>query len=63
MSEGQVSSSPVSYCHETLDHLYALTRVYWGTWEFCQPVSMCFVDLECSLRHPVECIVSVGLGV
>ncbi|MEL7181936.1 MAG: reverse transcriptase family protein, partial [Pseudomonadota bacterium] len=30
----------------TLDQLYTLTRVLEGTWEFAQPVHMCFVDLE-----------------
>ncbi|KAK3533936.1 hypothetical protein QTP70_034935, partial [Hemibagrus guttatus] len=30
----------------TLDQLYTLHRVLEGTWEFAQPVHMCFVDLE-----------------
>uniref|UniRef100_A0A8C9VLN8 Reverse transcriptase domain-containing protein n=1 Tax=Scleropages formosus TaxID=113540 RepID=A0A8C9VLN8_SCLFO len=30
----------------TLDQLYTLTRVLEGSWEFAQPVHMCFVDLE-----------------
>ncbi|GAA6064832.1 receptor-type tyrosine-protein phosphatase F-like, partial [Tachysurus ichikawai] len=30
----------------TLDHLYTLTRLLEGSWEFAQPVHMCFVDLE-----------------
>ncbi|KAK3515089.1 hypothetical protein QTP70_006710 [Hemibagrus guttatus] len=30
----------------TLDQLYTLHRVLEGSWEFAQPVHMCFVDLE-----------------
>ncbi|KAK3569663.1 hypothetical protein QTP86_002629 [Hemibagrus guttatus] len=30
----------------TLDQLYTLHRVLGGSWEFAQPVHMCFVDLE-----------------
>ena len=30
----------------TLDQLYTLRRVLEGSWEFAQPVHMCFVDLE-----------------
>ncbi|KAK3573223.1 hypothetical protein QTP86_015134 [Hemibagrus guttatus] len=30
----------------TLDQLYTLHRVLKGSWEFAQPVLMCFVDLE-----------------
>ncbi|KAK3575512.1 hypothetical protein QTP86_028226 [Hemibagrus guttatus] len=30
----------------TLDQLYTLHRVLEGSWEFAQPVYMCFVDLE-----------------
>uniref|UniRef100_A0A8C9SX65 ribonuclease H n=1 Tax=Scleropages formosus TaxID=113540 RepID=A0A8C9SX65_SCLFO len=30
----------------TLDQLYTLTRVLEGSWEFVQPVHLCFVDLE-----------------
>ncbi|KAK3529893.1 hypothetical protein QTP86_007211 [Hemibagrus guttatus] len=30
----------------TLDQLYTLHRVLEGSWEFSQPVHMCFVDLE-----------------
>uniref|UniRef100_A0A8C9TUR8 Reverse transcriptase domain-containing protein n=1 Tax=Scleropages formosus TaxID=113540 RepID=A0A8C9TUR8_SCLFO len=30
----------------TLDQLYTLTRVLEGSWEFAQPVHMCFVGLE-----------------
>ncbi|TWW75358.1 hypothetical protein D4764_13G0000200 [Takifugu flavidus] len=29
-----------------VDHLYTLSRVFEGAWEFAQPVHMCFVDLE-----------------
>ncbi|GAA6106566.1 receptor-type tyrosine-protein phosphatase F-like, partial [Tachysurus ichikawai] len=29
----------------TLDHLYTLARLLEGSWEFAQPVHMCFVDL------------------
>ena len=32
--------------HGTLDQLYTLCRVLEGSWEFAQPVHMCFVDLE-----------------
>ncbi|KAK3557882.1 hypothetical protein QTP86_003282 [Hemibagrus guttatus] len=32
--------------HGTLDQLYTLHRVLEGSWEFAQPVHMCFVDLE-----------------
>ena len=32
--------------HGTLDQLYTLRRVLEGSWEFAQPVHMCFVDLE-----------------
>ncbi len=30
----------------TLDKLYTLSRVLEGSWEFAQPIHMCFVDLE-----------------
>ncbi|KAK3543181.1 hypothetical protein QTP70_012285 [Hemibagrus guttatus] len=30
----------------TLDQLYTLHRVLEGSWEFAQPVHMCFVDME-----------------
>uniref|UniRef100_A0AAV2MSF8 Endonuclease/exonuclease/phosphatase domain-containing protein n=1 Tax=Knipowitschia caucasica TaxID=637954 RepID=A0AAV2MSF8_KNICA len=30
----------------TLDQLYTLHRILKGSWEFAQPVHMCFVDLE-----------------
>ena len=30
----------------TLDQLYTLHRVLEGSWEFAQPIHMCFVDLE-----------------
>ncbi|KAK3566414.1 hypothetical protein QTP86_032266 [Hemibagrus guttatus] len=33
-------------CCGTLDQLYTLHRVLEGSWEFAQPVHMCFVDLE-----------------
>ncbi|KAK3555547.1 hypothetical protein QTP86_021786, partial [Hemibagrus guttatus] len=33
----------------TLDQLYTLHRVLEGSWEFAQPVHMCFVDLEKSV--------------
>ncbi|KAG1932899.1 hypothetical protein F2P79_020886 [Pimephales promelas] len=43
----------------TLDQLYTLYRVLEGSWEFAQPVHMCFVDLEKAFdcvppRRPVE---------
>ncbi|KAK3559606.1 hypothetical protein QTP86_013548 [Hemibagrus guttatus] len=34
------------FSHGTLDQLYTLHRVLEGSWEFAQPVHMCFVDLE-----------------
>lgn len=30
----------------TLEQLYSLTRVLEGSWEYAQPVHMCFVDLK-----------------
>lgn len=30
----------------TLDQLYNLSRVIEGSWDFAQPVNMCFVDVE-----------------
>ena len=30
----------------TVDQLYTLSRVLEGTWEFAQPVYLCFVDLD-----------------
>ncbi|KAK3534419.1 hypothetical protein QTP86_015229 [Hemibagrus guttatus] len=36
----------------TLDQLYTLHRVLEGSWEFAQPVHMCFVDLEKAFRVP-----------
>ncbi len=30
----------------TLDQLYTLSRMLEGSWEFAQPIHMCFVDLE-----------------
>ncbi|KAK3522624.1 hypothetical protein QTP86_028195 [Hemibagrus guttatus] len=38
----------------TLDQLYTLCRVLEGSWEFAQPVHMCFVDLEKAF-HRVPC--------
>ena len=35
----------------TLDQLYTLSRVLVGSWEFSQPVQMCFVDLEKAFNH------------
>ncbi|KAK3507921.1 hypothetical protein QTP70_003371, partial [Hemibagrus guttatus] len=35
----------------TLDQLYTLHRVHEGSWEFAQPVHMCFVDLEKAFDH------------
>ncbi|KAK3564604.1 hypothetical protein QTP86_023765, partial [Hemibagrus guttatus] len=35
----------------TLDQLYTLHRVLKGSWEFAQPVHMCFVDLEKAFNH------------
>ncbi|KAK3572108.1 hypothetical protein QTP86_022187 [Hemibagrus guttatus] len=35
----------------TLDQLYTLHRVLDGSWEFAQPVHMCFVDLEKAFDH------------
>ncbi|KAK3527338.1 hypothetical protein QTP86_021955, partial [Hemibagrus guttatus] len=35
----------------TLDQLYTLHRVLEGSWEFAQPVHMCFVDLEKAFNH------------
>ena len=35
----------------TLDQLYTLHRVFEGSWEFAQPVHMCFVDLEKAFDH------------
>ncbi|KAK3557454.1 hypothetical protein QTP70_027739, partial [Hemibagrus guttatus] len=35
----------------TLDQLYTLHRVLKGSWEFAQPVHMCFVDLEKAFDH------------
>ncbi|KAK3508726.1 hypothetical protein QTP70_004271 [Hemibagrus guttatus] len=35
----------------TLDRLYTLHRVLEGSWEFAQPVHMCFVDLEKAFDH------------
>ncbi|KAK3541273.1 hypothetical protein QTP86_019410, partial [Hemibagrus guttatus] len=35
----------------TLDQLYTLHRVIEDTWEFAQPVHMCFVDLEKAFDH------------
>ncbi|KAK3520878.1 hypothetical protein QTP86_015402 [Hemibagrus guttatus] len=37
--------------HGTLDQLYTLHRVLEGTWEFAQPVHMCFVDLQKAFDH------------
>ncbi|KAK3556627.1 hypothetical protein QTP70_010822 [Hemibagrus guttatus] len=34
-----------------LDQLYTLHRVLEGSWEFAQPVHMCFVDLEKAFNH------------
>ncbi len=36
----------------TLDQLYILSRVLEGSWEFAQPIHMCFVDLE----KAVDCV-------
>ncbi|KAK3518458.1 hypothetical protein QTP70_000645 [Hemibagrus guttatus] len=35
----------------TLDQLYTLHRVLEGSWEFAQPVHLCFVDLEKAFDH------------
>lgn len=36
---------------ETLDQLYTFAMVLEGSWEFAQPVYMCFVDLEKAFDH------------
>ncbi|KAK7925177.1 hypothetical protein WMY93_007487 [Mugilogobius chulae] len=49
ITEGSHSSaSRVVFCpgRGTLDQLYTLHRELEGSWEFAQPVHMCFVDLE-----------------
>ncbi|CAM4611183.1 unnamed protein product [Leuciscus chuanchicus] len=41
----------------TLDQLYTLSRMLEGSWEFAQPVHMCFVDLE----KAFDCVPCGGL--
>ena len=43
-----IQEEQCSFCpgRGTLDQLYTLRRVLEGSWEFAQPVHMCFVDLE-----------------
>uniref|UniRef100_A0AAV2LL43 Reverse transcriptase domain-containing protein n=1 Tax=Knipowitschia caucasica TaxID=637954 RepID=A0AAV2LL43_KNICA len=43
IQEGQCGFRPG---RGTLDQLYTLHRILEGSWEFAQPVHMCFVDLE-----------------
>ncbi|KAK3525266.1 hypothetical protein QTP86_024908, partial [Hemibagrus guttatus] len=44
----RIQEEQCGFCpsHGTLDQLYTLHRVLEGSWEFAQPVHMCFVDLE-----------------
>ncbi|KAK7881169.1 hypothetical protein WMY93_029578 [Mugilogobius chulae] len=51
----------------TLDQLYTFHRVLEGSWEFAQPVHMCFVDLEKAFDRVLvvscgECSESMGSG-
>jgi len=43
----------------TLDQLFTLYRVLEGSWEFAQPIHMCFEDLE----KAFNCVGSMGSGV
>ena len=46
-----------------LDQLYTLHRVLEGSWEFAQPVHMCFVDLEKAFdRVPHDILWERGFG-
>ncbi|KAK3535803.1 hypothetical protein QTP70_021119 [Hemibagrus guttatus] len=46
--EPRIQEEQCGFCpsHGALDQLYTLHRVLEGSWEFAQPVHMCFVDLE-----------------
>uniref|UniRef100_A0A7N8Y8H8 Reverse transcriptase domain-containing protein n=1 Tax=Mastacembelus armatus TaxID=205130 RepID=A0A7N8Y8H8_9TELE len=46
--EPRIQEEQCGFCpgRGTLDQLYTLSRVLEGSWEFSQPVHMCFVDLE-----------------
>ncbi|KAK3517264.1 hypothetical protein QTP70_001756 [Hemibagrus guttatus] len=46
--EPRIQEEQCGFCpgRGTLDQLYTLHRVLEGSWEFAQPVHMCFVDLE-----------------
>ena len=46
--EPQIQEEQCVFCpgRGTLDQLYTLKRVLEGSWQFAQPVHMCFVDLE-----------------
>ncbi|KAK3523554.1 hypothetical protein QTP70_002457 [Hemibagrus guttatus] len=46
--EPRIQEEQCGFCpgRGTLDQLYTLHRVLEGSWEFAQPVHMCFVDME-----------------
>lgn len=50
---GAVQDEQCGFCPGlgTLDQCYSLHTVIEGSWEFDQPVSMCFVDLEKAFDH------------
>lgn len=61
----QIQEEKCSFCpgHGTLEQPYTLHRVFEDSWEFTQPVPMCFVDLDYAFDCPLWCPVRVASGV
>jgi len=58
--EPRIQEEQYGFCpgSGTLDQLYTLSRMLEDSWEFAQPIHMCFVDLEkafdCAKQHNIK---------